>query len=138
MSRNLGGVGCYFCGTVPERTESPRPILPSEARVYFDEYRGLHVADALCPTCGARYLAWCDDTRCSSYEYGRHRGEHEPFFDLSFRSTFNNEPGRLDQPRWHWWQIREAELRAALAKALDFISPHDARRFDLEQYRESV
>lgn len=105
MSRNLCQVECQRCGAIPKRSEEPRPITENEAGVYFPQFRGLIVANADCPDCGAKYLAWVDETEVA---WSRERGWHDTqyhdgrreFFDLSFRSTFNDEPGEDDLPPW--------------------------------------
>jgi hypothetical protein len=57
----------------------------------------MSVANAECPVCKAKYLAWVyPPTK------GRHAGRsyyhNGAFYDLSFRSTFNDEPGESDLP----------------------------------------
>jgi len=102
MSRNLASTHCDFCGAYPTLIETPRPITPEEAGQYFAEYEGLLVANADCPCCGAWYLAWVDEReRVKKYPGFSDRFPYEdgvPFVDLSFRSTFNDEPGQLDLP----------------------------------------
>jgi hypothetical protein len=73
--------------------EIPRLIRKEEADAYYDEYSCMSVANADCVICGAKYLAWC------SAGYGCHMGDTvHPFYDLSYRSTFDDEPGREDIP----------------------------------------
>jgi hypothetical protein len=95
MSRNLCQTYCERCKTEPVRlVERSRPITKKEAEVYFEEFKGLLVADAYCPNCNARYLAWCKDPlslRAPDYDMD--------YFDLSYRSTFNDEPGPDDLPK---------------------------------------
>lgn len=85
--------------------ESPRPITRTDCGVYFDEFEGMLVAFAHCYRCEAKYLAWIDGTkRKKSFP------SHYPFMyphpnagmaqDLSFRSTFNDEPGPNDLPKY--------------------------------------
>jgi hypothetical protein len=115
MSRNLCRTDCYRCGEDVLLDEKPRPITRSEAFCYFDEYERMLVANATCPVCGARYLAWCDDTsrlrgprvpdRWAGTSLGAHLAapRYDPaltHFDLSFRSSFNDEPGDGDLPPW--------------------------------------
>lgn len=77
MSRNIGRETCAFCHSEIELLERPRLITPADAGdYYFKEHEGMTVTKAQCPVCLAQYLAWTE----------RH--------DLSFRSTFNNEPGK--------------------------------------------
>lgn len=96
MSRNLCKTECDRCGT--ERLaleEGFRPITRAEAGKYFDEYDGMRVAKAYCPTCGAQYLAW----EHYPWEPVPEKSPHvPPYVDLSFRSTFNDEPGEEDLP----------------------------------------
>lgn len=97
MSRNLLRTECYFCGHEVSMVEKPRLITHEEARVYFNEYAGMTVANAECGACEAQYLAWVapppGDRPTDPYAEG-------PFYDLSFRSTFNDEPGDDDMPRY--------------------------------------
>lgn len=108
MSRNLSETGCHFC-PAPGRDivleEEPRPITRADAGRYFDEYEGFMMANAHCYHCDAKYLAWCAESKAWLRKYGRERYPNEPrdglrHFDLSFRSTFNDEPGPDDLPKW--------------------------------------
>jgi len=113
MSRNLLRTDCYFCNGRVVVEEAPRPILETEARVYFygpHGYEGMLVANARCFECEAKYLAWVDETtKASKHHYDRKSDNNEAFFDLSFRSTFNDEPGENDLPEresykaWRPW-----------------------------------
>jgi hypothetical protein len=96
MSRNLASTSCDFCTEEVRLVEEPRPLAPADAGVYYTAFAGLTVANAECATCKAKYLAWI------RVEVDR------PFFDLSFRSTFNDEPGEADKP--------DPELFAATAE----------------------
>ena len=98
MSRNLLSTDCYFCHTAVELVGSVHPITKDEAGGYFDEYEGLVVANASCPDCKAKYLAWVDETPRNKPSFDRVPSNSVPFFDLSFRSTFNDEPGDEDMP----------------------------------------
>lgn len=104
MSRNLGQITCYFCGAEVRVTGVVHDILPAEAGVYFDEYEGMIVADAECSDCCAEYLAWLDETKRRRYAafflHDRRTDEKGRPVDLSFRSTFNDEPGPSDMPRY--------------------------------------
>ena len=62
MSRNLASTHCDFCGAYPVLIEDPRPITKEEAGRYFNEYEGMLVANADCPFCWAKYLAWVDES----------------------------------------------------------------------------
>jgi hypothetical protein len=102
MSRNLGDVGCAICyaGRAQiQLDEFPRPITEQEAGRYFEEFKDMiTVANAYCTNCNAKYLAWVTrvtskfDTRLMVPSVG------ETHIDLSFRSTFNEEPGPEDLP----------------------------------------
>lgn len=105
MSRNLGRTSCRFCGGAVTLLERPRAITRGDCGIYYDEheghsYQGAIVASAECVDCLAKYLAWVDLTKCVGY--GRHPyfapSKDGAFFDLSFRSTFNDEPGEDDLP----------------------------------------
>src|SRR5262249_49975882 len=110
VSRNLGRTDCYFCHGRVELDEAPRPITQKECRIYFDEYEGMLVANAHCFDCDARYLAWVDEGPRIWYppSAGERRGaEPGSFVDLSFRSTFDDEPGPDDLSRYDVRIIRE-------------------------------
>lgn len=94
MSRNLADRCCYFCQGDIKPQEEPKPITEEETGShYFNEYRGMLVANAECELCEAKYLAWCSErTGMSPTEDG--------VCDLSFRSTFNDEPGADDMPKY--------------------------------------
>jgi len=98
MSRNLCNTVCYFCGHEVELVEEPREITKGDAGVYYAEYKGMLVADARCPICLAEYLAWVDDSKCTGHT--RSTGEYGSFFDLSFRSSFDDEPDDDDLPQY--------------------------------------
>jgi hypothetical protein len=93
VSRNLGRTDCYFCpGGKPRLEEAPRPATVDDVgRWPNGEYLDLSVANATCHLCEAKYLAWMSTPS----------EKEEPWiFDLSFRSTFNDEPGDEDLPKW--------------------------------------
>lgn len=93
MSRNLGRNECH--GPV-KLDEKPHPITPEEAGQYYDEFKGMVVAAAHCPHCEAKYLAWIDEsTRVRNPGSKAKWGEVQ---DLSYLSTFNDEPGSEDGP----------------------------------------
>lgn len=99
MSRNRCETDCAWCGGTIVLEESPRLIRQEECGVhYYREYSGMHVANAHCFDCEAQYLAW---VRWPSCTYAHHRNDDgRPFTDTSFRSTFNDEPGRPDFPKY--------------------------------------
>lgn len=94
MARNLGETSCQFCGAIPALEEAPRPITSGEAKVYYNEFCSLLVSNAVCPACGARYLAWMTEAD------GSKAGMVNGIFDLSYRSTFSDEPRKVDLPKW--------------------------------------
>jgi hypothetical protein len=58
-------------------------------------------ADASCTVCGAKYTAWVGPT-ADGYGMGpaaRQIAAECGFYDLSYRSTFNDEPGPKDLPK---------------------------------------
>ncbi len=105
MSSNLCMTDCRFCGG-PVRRTGPTRALGAGLRYHA----GMVVADAECRLCRAKYVAWVDDRmvppeatrwgstkpRASAYEL--HEDPDDYFFDLSFRHTFNDEPGEDDMP----------------------------------------
>jgi hypothetical protein len=102
VSRNLGTNVCYFCSGGVTLKEPPREIRPDEARAYIDEYAGMVVAKAECVDCEAKYLAWVKPAP----GHGPTMHSEGPFFDLSFRSTFNDEYGPADVPTYAIETIR--------------------------------
>jgi hypothetical protein len=60
------------------------------------------VADAACVDCEAQYLAWCGRIphRSSTLDDELEVFSGRSFVDLSFRSTFDDEPGESDMPKW--------------------------------------
>lgn len=112
MSRNLGSRECYFCGLEEVGCiEEARQITAKDCGCYFEEYAGLLVANADCGNCGAKYLAWVDDSATRyARKYGIRQAAPEEdfgarFFDLSFRSTFDDEYGIEDLPTVHEYRI---------------------------------
>ncbi len=95
MSRNLASTDCYYCDGEVVLDEKPRPITKEDYGSY-DEYVGMLVANATCSICEAKYLAWVN----RSYMYNQPVPDDQPFGDLSFRSTFNDEPGIVDLPTY--------------------------------------
>lgn len=103
MSRNLAQANCYFCGEEVVKEEAPRPVTREEVGAYWNlrdgySFEGMICANAKCHICGAKYLAWIDLSACVGY--GRPEGPNHDgtIRDLSFRSTFNDEPGNDDMP----------------------------------------
>ena len=100
MSRNLGRTVCYFCEGRVVHGEDPRPITPDDAGPYFAEYEGMHVAKGRCRDCEAKYLCWVRGSQSWSFGHTAHKNYRGPdeHIDLSFLSTFDDEPGQLDLP----------------------------------------
>jgi hypothetical protein len=103
MSRNLSRTNCCFCSGRIVLEERARHITKDECGIYWDKYEGLYVSNAHCFECEAKYLAWVEE-RTTSYGLGsRYQASvirEFGFFDLSFRSTFNDEPGEDDLPKF--------------------------------------
>jgi len=90
VSRNLCKTSCDQCGGIEITVdEDPRPLRKSEAVRYFDEiirfFPQTRFSAAHCSWCYAKYLSW-------------HDGGGDEITDLSYRSTFNDEPGQDDLP----------------------------------------
>lgn len=104
MSRNLLSTCCNQCGADCVRMTGPvRDISAEDARAYLNEFRGLRVADAECAWCRTKYLAWVSPQRVHRYWPFRAGHDMDPdgadgFYDLSYRSTFDDEPGEADLP----------------------------------------
>lgn len=85
--------------------EEPREIRREEAGAYFQEYAGMLVANAHCPACLALYLAWVDERPRRNRQHARYfrapLSEYTPYVDLSYRSSFNDEPGITDLAIFH-------------------------------------
>ncbi len=118
MSRNLGSTCCAICSGSIVLEESARPIVAGDAHVYFAEYQGMLVAAAHCYDCNAKYLAWVDTARNQRLNRGhwkRREYDDREFVDLSFRSSFNDEPGPEDLPSPEFLRAhqRDQNLREA-------------------------
>jgi len=101
VSRNLCKKECDFCYL--DEVVITGPIFNFEERYdcYLHEYTGMKVADAECAYCGAKYLAWVEEApgkRRTCWGYDEYTSEERRFYDLSYRSTFNDEPGKEDLP----------------------------------------
>jgi hypothetical protein len=110
MSRNLCTTVCEHCGDTPQLVEIPHLITEKEAGVYFPEYEGTIVAKAICPSCEAQYLAWVDESHRVHYPANKCYPVIE---DLSYYSTFNDEPGETDLPKYEVQRVftRVAKIR---------------------------
>ena len=135
MSRNLNGCAvCLYCGAVVVPQEEARPVTEEEATRYadqtnghYEEFLGLWVANADCPDCEAKYLAWMSNW--PPYEFGHH--SHVPrtprfISDLSFRSTFNDEPGEEDLPKYSI--VKETTLRRIFFDGRSPLDLHTVKR----------
>lgn len=89
MSRNLACVDCDQCHAEVNLTGKPYPFARN-----WPEYDGMIIADAECSECRTRYTAWIGRPYPAGMNNLRERG----FYDLSYRSTFNDEPGDSDLP----------------------------------------
>lgn len=97
MSRNLCDTSCWYCdeGVNQGSVVLIGPIAPiteKQAGCYYEEFKALLVGDAECKDCRAKYLAWMSDIQGNEL--------FDEIGDLSFRSTFNDEPGAADAPKW--------------------------------------
>lgn len=90
MSRNLCRLDCYICQAPVTMTGTPYRLPDDHIHC-----AGLVVCDAECSACEARYTAWLGGG--SAPPRDPYRGD-AGFYDLSFRSTFNDEPGTEDVP----------------------------------------
>lgn len=102
MSRNLGDTSCRICNDAVRLDEQARPISERDTgAAMFPNYEGLLVANARCRNCDAKYLAWVDagsNRRLNQGHWQRRQNDDREFVDLSFRSSFNDEPGPDDLP----------------------------------------
>jgi hypothetical protein len=132
VSRNLCSTSCTICDETPKLDGDPHPITEEEAGRYFDEYAGMIVCNARCPNCDAKYLAWVDERQRKSihrpYRYADHDGA---FVDLSFRSSFNDEPGPDDLPTPECLQrIHERECLKEAARIQQTIDALNSDQVD--------
>lgn len=101
MPLSLGKVVCHRCGGRVARTDHQSETLPET-----DQFRpGMARSEAECARCGAKYWAWVTPA-INDPIYGRRGTDRENvrvhgFYDLSFRSTFSDQPGEGDLPVWH-------------------------------------
>lgn len=100
MSRNLCATVCVHCQHPVKVIEYPRPFKDEESHGHFKEFEGMLVAKAECPVCFASYLAWLDTTTCVNPVHKNHGEKALPgdVIDLSYLSTFNDEPREDDLP----------------------------------------
>jgi hypothetical protein len=105
--------------------EPVREITREDCGVYFESrngysYRGARVANATCENCEAKYIAWFDLSACEGYGASGYFRPHPDglHIDLSFRSTFDDEPGEADMPKWSI-SHGVAEVSDSFRKTLD-------------------
>ena len=96
MSRNIGYARCKYCGSDVVLDGNPHPATPDEV---WGEYLGMIIENAECPECKAKYMAWRHwEHRDTDYWANPDWAENKKIMDLSFRSSFNDEPGDDDLP----------------------------------------
>ena len=94
MSRNLARTNCRTC-----EGEVKLSGIPYKGTSHYQD--GLWIADAICTMCETKYSAWIGPT---SDGYGNRQTDRlliadHGFYDLSYRSTFNDEAGPDDLPK---------------------------------------
>lgn len=108
MSRNLLSTSCWFCSEPVVLVGPPHAGTADDFGEHYAkaQYGGMIVADAECSVCKAKYLAWLDGTSAVN-TYGhpwpkpvRDESGALTIQDLSFRSSFNDEPGSADYPEF--------------------------------------
>lgn len=114
MSRNIGKTYCPQCYGEPMLIGAAHLIHEHEANGYYAEYKNLLVANAECDFCGARFLAWL-----------KLNGVRYVITDLSYRSTFNDEPGWDDCPNKMTTYSTRAFESERCHKALDGVGIPD-------------
>lgn len=143
MSRNLCATECVeheeYPGYTIRMEERPRPITKEEAGPYFTEYEGMLVANAHCPICKTKYLAWFSRRDCRP-EDGWAKGlrAEEAHVDLSYRSSFNDEPGPDDlNPSYQWQRNQWQRAQQAVAHAIEILGRESSRAqaFDFPEKR---
>ena len=99
MSRNLGRTDCEYCTGAIRALEPPRLARAADVYRYTERYEGrLWLARAACVQCEAQYLAWYNHRPWPRQNVVPPHSEE--IVDLSFLSTFSDEPGEADTPRW--------------------------------------
>ena len=109
MSRNLGRTNCKFCDGKVGLVESPRRATDDDTGKWpGDVYHELTIAHAECEDCHGKYTAWI---KLPSWKRDHLTDVEHPFFDLSFRSSFNDEPDPDDLYTVHPNAARAARMR---------------------------
>lgn len=102
MSRNLGRTDCDRCG-LSDFTLGEVYSLPDDHWCC----PSMEVRDVTCKVCGAAYTGWAGPVgglgpfggpTYGAAEWEKAEVERLGFYDLSYRSTFNDEPGEEDVP----------------------------------------
>lgn len=96
----LDRLDCLFCEGEVARIEPPRRIRPEEAGSAYESIKALVVAWSICLACRAKYTGWIDVRGVVDgvEPFGGHASD--AILDLSFRSTFSDEPGPDDMPEF--------------------------------------
>jgi len=100
---------CYYCDTPQVLDGAMFEITEEIAGPYYEFNHGMVVAYATCPLCEAKYLAWMFNIprwNGARTEATRNEDGEIDIQDLSFRSTFNDEPGDDDLPKWKIGKVR--------------------------------
>lgn len=125
MSRNLCKKECDYCRLDEVVITGPIVLFEEyypESR-YRSEYYGMKVAEAACAYCGAKYLAWIEPA-IGGRKYNcwyEDEAENRRFYDLSYRSSFNDEPGKDDVPSSY--PPSPVELKKRLQQTLEALEP---------------
>lgn len=109
MSRNLSRTDCQHCGQDAVVINGPvsnyEDMYPEDQSELSKHLKGMQVACAVCEYCECLYMAWVWPSPNMVWERPNFKPDWtldtEPskrFYDLSYRSTFNDEPGRYDIP----------------------------------------
>jgi hypothetical protein len=108
MARNLGQTACGQCGCDDIVLEEERRDITANdcGPSLYRHYKGMQVAHARCARCGARYIAWMGEIK--GRDLPMHPDAVTVIYDLSYRSTFNDEPGDADITNRALWVPRDA------------------------------
>lgn len=102
MSRNISGTECEQCD-VKESVAITGQLFFYEERFqdmpesWMQHFKGTVMADATCQYCDTKYIAWIKPS--PNYHGYRETENDRGFYDLSYRSSFNDEPGKDDIPQ---------------------------------------
>jgi len=132
MARNLGRTDCAQCGYPKMRLEEPARLITKKEAGRFERAHTvtLVVANAVCPVCKTRYVAWVD--RNVDRERWIKPGKKTQYYvDLSYRSTFDDEPGEKDIP--YRVDVFQAKNMISRLKSDERQDPRDPRQVVLIQ-----